>query len=125
MKSNERLRVFAKGNTANGAEQADNFPFFDCADLAARLFQFVEQAVCISIYHRRSTSFYRKGRDGRKVNRAIEKNKISPRRQETRRKPSQGGIILRFLLSSVFQRCGLLLFWMTDVSMTRYPDQSR
>jgi len=36
---------------------------------------------------------------------------------ETRRKPSQGGIILRFLLYSVFQRCGLVLFW-----MTRCPD---
>src|SRR6476469_10988454 len=81
MKSNERLRVFAKGNTANGAEQPGNFPFFDCADLAARLFQFVEQAVCISIYHRRSTKLLPQRTRWTQSKSGHRKKQISPRRR--------------------------------------------
>jgi hypothetical protein len=51
MKADQRLRVAAEPGAARSGERADDFLLFDCANLAARLVQPVEQPSCISIYH--------------------------------------------------------------------------
>jgi hypothetical protein len=45
------LRVVAEFGTGSSAQQADDFPIFDCADLRSRMFKPVQQARCIVCRH--------------------------------------------------------------------------
>jgi demethoxyubiquinone hydroxylase (CLK1/Coq7/Cat5 family) len=100
------LRVVSKLGAARRVKHADDFLLVDCADPGARLFQFVEQAACISICHIwAQQSFYRKRRKGRKVNREIGSSENKTLTTEARRhgkKSRRFGLVLRFLHAAEF-----------------------